>query len=260
MLPKLIAFDVDGTIDGADHALSGRTVAALQRLAGLGIAGVIVTGRTERAALRVVRQVGFSAPQVSTNGALVTDPVTGERLWYKSMDPADARLAVKAARRAGASPNVWSADAWYADEDSPTNRLLTVLVGEPPIIQPLDEVIEQQAIVKVMLGGEPTLLDNAGLTGVIPGMARSMPEFFEAAPIGAGKQEAVAFLLGRLGINRRDVWGFGDGGNDAGWLSLVGRVFAPANARPEVKALAEQVIGRHDRDGVAEFLEQALLA
>ena len=258
--PKLVALDVDGTITGADHAVSQRTVASLRRLSDLGIAGVIVSGRTERAVLRLAGQVGFEAPQVSTNGALVTDATTGQRLWSKAMDPDDVRTAVAAARRAGVSPNVWTADAWYADEDSASNRLLVTLVGEAPVRQALDEVIAQQAIVKVMLGGTPAQLDASGLAGVIPGLERSMPQFFEAAPVGATKQEAVGFLLERLGIDASQVWGFGDGGNDIGWLGLVGRVFVPDNAQAAVKVLADQVIGRADNDGVAEFLDEALIA
>ena len=257
-LPELIAVDVDGTIAGADHVPSARTVAALRRLAGCGIAGVIVTGRSERSVLRLADELGFTAPQISCNGALITVPATHERIWQRSMAPADARRAVAAAHRAGATPCVWSADAWYTDEDTPGSRLLTTILEEPPVMGPLDDVIAQVAVVKVMIAGEPDTLDASGLAGVIPGMERSMSWFFEAAPAGAGKKEAMEFLLDHLHVDPQAAWGFGDGGNDVGWLGLLGRVFAPENARDEVKAMADQVIGHHASDGVAEFLERTL--
>lgn len=98
MRPALVALDVDGTITDADHALSERTLAILSRLRTAGVACVIVTGRAERSAVGIARSVGFTAPVISCNGALVTDPVTSERLWLRHMDPLVALRAVRTAR------------------------------------------------------------------------------------------------------------------------------------------------------------------
>ena len=49
--------------------------------------------------------------------------------------------------------------------------------------------------------------------------------------------------------------GVGDGDNDAAWLSQIGHVAAPANARPSVRPLAAAVVGHHADDGVAAYLE-----
>ena len=254
-LPPLIGFDVDGTIAEADHRVSPAVAAVLRRLTPAGIAGVLVTGRTERATLRLAADLGFTAPQISCNGAMVTRP-GGERLWLKSMPPADAAYAVDTAVAAGTQPNVWTADAWYVEEVSEFSELLTDLLGEAPRVEPLAEVIAREAVVKVMIGATPARLDEVGLERVIPGMTRSMPVFLEAAPAGATKQEAVTWLLGFLGIDPVQCWGCGDGGNDVGWLGLMGRVIAPASARAEVKALATQVVD--GTTGVAALVEEAL--
>jgi hydroxymethylpyrimidine pyrophosphatase-like HAD family hydrolase len=86
-----------------------------------------------------------------------------------------------------------------------------------------------------------------------------MPEFFEAAPAGASKRDSLAQVLSFLGIDPARCVGIGDGDNDLEWLDLVGRAVAVANARPRVIELADEVIGHHDREGVADFLERALL-
>lgn len=262
MRPALVAMDVDGTIAGADHVLSEHTQDVLRRLAPAGVAGVIITGRAERSAVEIARSVGFTAPVVSCNGALVTDPVTSKRLWMLHMDPADARQAVQTARECGCGATVWTADAWYVEARSSTSDLLTVLLGEEPRQRPLDEVIGSEPVVKVMMGGDPALLDAQGpvIEACIPGMVRSMNQLYEAGPAGATKREALAFVLLTLGIPPEAVWGFGDSDNDIGWLSLLGKAIAPGNAFPGVLEIADVVIGHHADDGVAEFLVETILA
>jgi Cof subfamily protein (haloacid dehalogenase superfamily) len=261
LTPALIASDIDGTLDGADHKLSARTVEVLSQLGAYGVEFVIVTGRSERSALGTARSLGLTAPVICCNGALVTDPVSGQRLQVNSMSVADAQRAVNIARGCGADPLVWTADAWYAERDSAASRLLTLLLDEGPISRPLDEVIAAEPVVKIMVGGDPALLDAEAdtISTALPGMERSMHEYFEAAPAGASKQEAMAFVLHLLGVSPADAWGFGDGGNDIGWLSGLGRKIAPANARPAVLALADEVIGLHSDDAVAEYVNRTIL-
>jgi Cof subfamily protein (haloacid dehalogenase superfamily) len=260
--PALVALDVDGTITDADHALSELTLAVLSRLRTAGVTGVIVTGRAERSAVEIARSVGFTAPVVSCNGALVTDPVTSERLWLRHMDPVVALRAVRTARKLRCDATVWTADAWYVEAPSSTSELLAVLLGEQPRLRPLEAVIAGEEVVKVMLGGDPALLDALGsvIEARVPGMVRSMRQLYEVAPVGATKREALVFVLQTLAIAPEAAWGFGDSGNDVGWMSLLGRAIAPANAFPGVLELADVVIGHHAEDGVAQYLVETILS
>jgi hydroxymethylpyrimidine pyrophosphatase-like HAD family hydrolase len=38
-------------------------------------------------------------------------------------------------------------------------------------------------------------------------------------------------------------------------FEIADECYAPDNAKPEVKAVATEVIGHHDDDGIARFLE-----
>lgn len=261
MRPVLVALDVDGTITGADHVVSEFTVDVLSRLTPAGVAGVIITGRSERSAVAVARSVGFRAPVVSCNGALVTDPVTSQRLRVRNMDPSVASSAVWTAHECGCDATVWTADAWYVESPSDTSELLSVLLGERPGIRPLEAVIAAEPVVKVMLGGDPALLDAVGpvIEARVPGMARSMQALYEVAPPGSTKREALAFVLQALSIAPEEAWGFGDSGNDVGWMSLMGRAIVPANAFPEMLDLADVVIGHHAEDAVAQYLLDIIL-
>lgn len=254
--------DMDGTVCGADHVLSPYTVEILNQLAPVGIAGVIVTGRNEKVAVATARQAGLTAPVISCNGAIVTDPTTGERLWLKHMDREEVENALRVSRECGVSVSLWTPDAWYIEEENPATDLLTILLEQPPTIRSVDEVGATQPVVKVMIGGSSSQqLDEVAdvLEARIPGMRRSMPLFYEAAPKYATKAEAMQFVLGVLGVSAESVWGFGDGENDLGWLAQMGRVLVPVNGRERVKAIADELIGHHAEDGVARYIADHVL-
>ncbi len=260
--PALIAVDVDGTIAGTDHLISPRTREVLSRLYPAGIAGVVVTGRAEWVTRRIARSIGFRAPAISSNGAVISVPDGGEKLWVRHVDPDDAAHAVSVARAHGAEPSLWTTDAWYADQDGSSIDLLNVLLECPPQRRRLEEVIATEDVVKIMIGGSPELLDEIGpsLEASVPGMVRSMSAFYEAGPADITKREAMAFLLESLEIDPADAWGFGDSDIDTGWLSLLGRAVATSNAFPGVLDIADVVIGHHGDDAVADYLEAELFS
>jgi hydroxymethylpyrimidine pyrophosphatase-like HAD family hydrolase len=75
--------------------------------------------------------------------------------------------------------------------------------------------------------------------------------------VEATKGGAIELLRRELGISR--VVCFGDSRNDLSMFARADEAFAPANASPEVKAVATEVIGHHDEDGIARFLRQRFL-
>lgn len=259
--PAAVAMDVDGTLAGADHVVSRRTAEVVSRLGSHGVTAIIVTGRTERSALALARSLGLTAPVIACNGAMTTDPVSGRRLQVCAIGRAAAEVARASAEAHGCEPVFFTVDHPCAGRESVHTRLLSTLLGEPVAIGPLAEVIDHETVVKLMIAGEPDLLDAVGgaLEAANVGLERSMPMFYEAAPPGASKREALAQVLGRLGIPPQDCVGIGDGGNDVAWMSSVGRAVAVSNARPAVLAIADEVIGHHADDGVAAYLERAFL-
>ncbi|MGI5951989.1 MAG: HAD hydrolase family protein [Brooklawnia sp.] len=259
--PALIAMDMDGTVAGLDHVPSPYTEQVLQQLTPLGIRGVIVTGRSERSALGTSRSAGLSGPVISANGAMVTDPGTGERLWLKQFTPEAVVHTVAVAKELGTNPLVWTPDTWYIEKTGHDTDVLTDILEQQPTLCSFDEVLDGLSVVKIMLGGAPELLDQIGpeLEERVPGMTRSMAQYYESAPPNSTKAEALLFVLDLLDIAPDQVWGFADGGNDVGWFSLVqGRRLAMANAMTEVKTLATEIIGHHAEDGVARYLVEHL--
>lgn len=73
------------------------------------------------------------------------------------------------------------------------------------------------------------------------------------------KHEALIDLSGRLDIPMEDMIAFGDDYGDVGMIRACGVGVAMGNAIPEVKAVANIVIGDCDQDAVARELENRFL-
>jgi len=133
-LPAAVAMDVDGTLAGADHLISSRTGEAVRQLASHGVTAIIVTGRTERSARALATAMGLTAPIVACNGAVITHPVSGERLQVHAVERADAERARRTADSYGLQPLFFTVDRPWADYESSHTRLLSRLLDEPVAI------------------------------------------------------------------------------------------------------------------------------
>ncbi len=77
---------------------------------------------------------------------------------------------------------------------------------------------------------------------------------------GVNKADGIRVWAELNGVVPRDIIGIGDGDNDLPFLKNVGWAVAMGNAYPPVKAIAQQIIGHTDDDGLAIFLEQLVQA
>lgn len=83
-------------------------------------------------------------------------------------------------------------------------------------------------------------------------------QWLEFMPPETTKAAAVMKLKQLLGCRRVVV--FGDGLNDREMFRLADRSLAMANAAPELKEIASDVIGSNEEDGVARWLEEHVMA
>lgn len=72
------------------------------------------------------------------------------------------------------------------------------------------------------------------------------------------KGTGLEMLCRDLTISSAQVLAFGDNLNDLEMLQFAGRSLAPANARTEIKAVADQIIGPHSEGSVLTYLEEFL--
>ena len=156
---------------------------------------------------------------------------------------------------------LWTIEHPYAEAESPFTELLRLLVGERVRITPFRELLAHQEVIKVVVTGKPGLLDEVGrhIEQAVPELKRSTREFYDAPPPGSSKGEALDKVLARLSIQHEQCVGIGDGDADIEWMAKLGHPIAMANASHGVRAISAEVIGDHDEDGVARYLEESLL-
>ena len=70
------------------------------------------------------------------------------------------------------------------------------------------------------------------------------------------KGVAIIELAKKLNLTMDQVMAFGDNLNDLHMLEVVGHPIAPENARPEILALAKEVIGSHADQSVINYMEK----
>ena len=109
----------------------------------------------------------------------------------------------------------------------------------------------RQAIerVQLLVADEPQLMAYSGMA--IEGRQLYWIDIHHSQ---ASKGDAIEEIKRDLGVSR--VICFGDSDNDLSMFALADESYAPSNAKAAVKAAATAVIGHHDEDGIARFLQE----
>lgn len=262
---RAVAFDVDGTLTDADHRVSPGNLAALQRLDAAGLPIIVVTGRALQSASATLLDAGLHGYVAACNGALIVDLATEEHVRTQPLDHATTRAFTEYVDSVGLTWAAFGANSMIMNDAGPDGVYRDFMVASNVGIDQrmgtladlsLDEVL------KVMVAGTPAELEAAwpGLKDVAPHVERSLEHWAEVCHPEANKWAALQIILERLGVDAADVAGAGDGGNDVSWLSQIGLSAAMANARPELKAVADVEIGHHLEDAAADFVDALLAA
>jgi Cof subfamily protein (haloacid dehalogenase superfamily) len=227
---------------------------------------VIVTGRAYPAALEIWTSAQLSAPVISCGGALVLQPPTLKAIRRRDLPITAAATCVRLSVKLEVELSLWTDDViWLSHHGAHANRLRELNHVELRRLAPGPEApmpLGPKPVLKAMFGGTPTSLDRAqmqiaeALTGVE--VTRAMPEFIDIVAHGSSKHDAIGDVLATLEVSPDQMIAIGDGDNDVGMLAMAAVAVVPANAMKSAKDVADLVIGHHDREGVASFLEDLL--
>jgi hydroxymethylpyrimidine pyrophosphatase-like HAD family hydrolase len=80
----------------------------------------------------------------------------------------------------------------------------------------------------------------------------------EIAPVGVSKWSGVAAVAASLGIGADAICAVGDDVNDLPMVQAAGLGIAMGNAREELQAVADLVVGTHDGSGMADVIDLVL--
>lgn len=264
--PKLVAFDLDGTLLGEELLLRPRVLSAIRRMRDVGVQGCIVTGRMYRAALPFARQLQFTAPVVCYQGAAVVDPQSDEVLQDVPLANAEALKIDAYARENGLHVQLYANDRYYCEEANPYVSLYAKISGVEPVIVPsLRRQFETWDATKACIIAEPeAVLQHLprvqSLCGDRAYVTRSIAYFLEVMNSKVNKGKSLEVVARSMGIALEDVMAIGDSWNDAPLLQTAGFGVAMGSAPPELRQVADAVVADVENDGVAEALERYVLA
>jgi Cof subfamily protein (haloacid dehalogenase superfamily) len=259
--PRLIASDMDGTLLRWDDTVSDATVAELERWRADGVPVVLATGRPPRWMRRIRDVLGYGTA-VCCNGAVLLDLERFEILSEEPLQPdALASLTAELRRR---QPDTWFAveyglefrhepiyqPRWDVDAPGVSEATLEELIAQPAAkllarheTLPRDEFV---TLVEDVVAGRATVTNS------------STDALAEISAPGVTKASGLAAVAARHGVGPEDVVVFGDMPNDIAAFEWVGagggRAVAMAHAHPDLMAVATDVTGTNEDDGVAAFL------
>ena len=267
-LPRLAAFDIDGTLVGRSGTPSQRTVAALEALADAGVMTVIATGRPWPQTQPLVRRIRDVSYAVCLNGAVVMDARACEQVADRSMSHFEAVAAAEIARKL--LPDVRlgldMADGRHIWEHGFAPDMPAGLAADLGLRRVDDAIAAVDGPVLTWLVETP----GTDMLAAVRELEVEMPpgteirpsglQMAEIAAAGVNKSTGLDIVCQRYRIDAADVVAFGDGLNDIDMLAWAGRSVTMPGVASEVRAAADMVAPSTDHDGVAVVAEAMLKA
>lgn len=267
---RLIASDLDGTLLGEDGWLTDRTVAVLRAADAAGIEVVAATGRSHRTAVPRLEGAGVVRTAICSNGATVFDLEDDRAVLQRLMVDEVVGRVLEALRAAHPEASFgWETPDGFGWEEA-------FVTSAPPDVQRglrdgsrADEIhrsiddVAPAGLTKLLVG-HPTLRRNEWLAALVPVLpdqvvaSTSGAGFVEITGEGVDKASTLALHCAERGVDRSEVLAFGDQANDVSMLAWAGRSVAVANAHEEAQVAADEVIGHHADDAVADVIEALL--
>jgi Cof subfamily protein (haloacid dehalogenase superfamily) len=280
---KALASDLDGTLLMPDKTLGKRTLKALGACVKRGIKVILATGRGVESTEPYRRTIGAPGPQVYYNGAEVLDMPAGKTIHAQLLAAAPVLFCLELARKQGLYLQVYfpagslPAGA-FGVPASDKEILLTEKLG------PESEYYLKNSGLQAQAGDLEGALSVPGLPGLIKCMfitkeeyqeglkdsirerfgdsvtiVRSSPIYLEILAKGVSKGVGLTRALEYLHIDLKDTVVFGDEENDLPLFAAAGYSAAPANAVTAALEAADFRTGSNADEGVAAFLEEAVL-
>ncbi|MED3843443.1 Cof-type HAD-IIB family hydrolase [Geobacillus stearothermophilus] len=253
---KIVFFDIDGTLLDEQKQLPSSTVEAVRQLKQAGVYVAIATGRAPFMFADVRRQLGIDS-FISFNGQYVV--FEGTVLHKRPLRREKVRTLAEDAHRNGHPLVFMDAEEMRASVgDHPHIHVsMGSLKFSHPPVDPL--YYENNDIYQALLFCRAAEEEP---------YVRNYPEFrfvrwhdvsTDVLPAGGSKAEGIRLMIEKLGIDKGDVYAFGDGLNDIEMLSFVGTGVAMGNAHEEVKRVADFVTKPVSEEGIWHGLKQLQL-
>ncbi len=271
MSTALLVSDLDGTLLNSSKSVTPRTAEVLNRFIAAGGLFSVATARMAYGCDRLLAPLELRLPGVVMNGAALYSFDTATYAEVQPLPAAAAAAVGEAAAKAGAGAFVYAVDGGRMrlgharTEDLEWTQYNSRRAQEalPPFTLVGFENWERlgELVYLAVVGSDLQLAAVREAVAGTPGLSAhpyrniyTDTDCLEFSSTTAGKEAAVRRLQALVGAERLVV--FGDNHNDVGMMAMADHSLAPRDSVPEALAVAHEVIGGNDEDGVAGAVEQ----
>ena len=258
-MPKLLFFDIDGTLFDAHRQLPASVIPALRQAREKGCLLFLNTGRTLCNLDARLDTLPLDGMVLGCGCRIILRGKTLQALEYSPADTARLRNAVLAAR----IPLVWECDtAMYFDPEGPSHPAISGFrsfadhAGIARDIRPDDPEFRAVKMFAFAASREiRAMLDRFRALSLPFRAIERHPIGWEIVPAGCSKASGIDRLREELDVPLSDCYAFGDSENDLSMLEHVPNSIAMGNAPEAVRRCCTYVAPRPEEDGIAEALK-----
>ena len=264
---KLIAMDLDGTLNNDEKQITEATRNALMAAQQRGIRLALASARPSPGLYRerdVLRLQDHRGILMSYNGGRIVDAATGRVLFETSMPLEAARDVLRRLEALPVTPilddgvqfYVTDKNAYMVEYECWNNQMICSEVEN------LADFISF-APVKILMSMQPEILPQvqAQIAAFLPEeltVVQTAAFYLEVIPRIINKGQGIRDICRTLGISPAEVIAFGDAANDIPMLQAAGMGVAMGKAADAVKAAADRITLSNNEDGIAAALAELL--
>ena len=264
---KLIAMDLDGTLNNDEKVITSRTREALMMAQKRGIRLALASARPSPGLFKerdILELQNYGGILMSYNGGRITEASTGRVLFETAMDLEETRRCLRFLESLPVTPILDDGVRFYVTDpegykvpyECQNNRMACEKVEN------LADFLNF-APIKILMSVEPEILPEVQerIRAFLPEsltVVQTAPFYLEIIPKRINKGQGLRDVCDALGISVTETISFGDAANDIPMLLEAGVGVAMGNASEAVKAAADLVTATNNCDGIADALEKLL--
>ena len=260
---RLIAMDLDGTLNNDQKQITPRTLSALMEAQHKGIRLALASARPSPGLFKerdILQMQHFGGILMSYNGGRIVDAASGNTLFETAMELQQAKSVLLQLKELPVTPILDDGKQFYVSDlsgykvtyECRNNNMTAEEVTDLASFLPFRPV-------KILMSVLPEQLRQVQDTirGFLPAeltVVQTAPFYLEVIPKTIHKGQGITQICNALGLDTAQVIAFGDAENDISMLKAAGIGVAMGNAAPSVKQAADFVTTSNNDDGIAAAL------
>lgn len=260
---KLIALDLDGTLNNDQKQITPLTRSALMQAQQKGVRIALASARPSPGLHReseILRLSEHRGILMSYNGGRIVSAESGETLFETAMELQSAQLVLRQLENLPVTPIlddgrqffVTDKNGYMVDYECKNNCM------DCTEVENLADFLSF-APAKILMSADPAHISSIQnqIAALLPEPLRVVQTadfYLEIVPRTVNKGKGLLDVCRILGLSAEEAVAFGDAENDIPMLESAGVGVAMGNAASSVKAAADRIARSNNEDGIAHML------